>query len=261
MPAHDVRLARLVHRARWPRGALPSAGRVLMSSPLAALRLLLGGNFPALALPAGAPVLAEAARHCRVRRLAAGATLFAQGAAARALHGVVEGEMDLRFGAVDGAVSTIEVAPPGRLFGLAALAGGQPSSYEAVARQASQVLVIGPTAYQCLMDHLPGFGRALMAEFAQRHDGTLRLLQASRQLSAGERLSIALAQLRDAGRAGPLEADGACLVRTTQAELAALAGLSRQTVNQWLQRLQAQGRLRIVYGGLRVQAAPPRRAG
>lgn len=232
-----------------------------MSSPVAALRRLIGHNFPALPLSADAPALAEAARHCRVRRLAAGATLFVQGSAARGLYGVVEGEMDLRFSAVDGAVSTIEVAPPGRLFGLAALAGGRPSSYEAVARHASQVLVIAPAAYECLMDRLPGFGRALMAEFAQRHDGTLRLLHASRLQSAAERLSIALAQLRDAGRAGPPEEDGACLVRTTQAELAALAGLSRQTVNQWLQRWQAQGWLRIVYGGLRMQASPPREAG
>ena len=223
-----------------------------MNSPLAALRLLIGRNFPALPLPADAPALAAAAPHCRVRRLAAGATLFAQGSEARALYGVVEGEMDLRFSAVDGAVSTIEVAPPGRLFGLAALAGGQPSSYEAVARLASRVLVIGPTAYECLMDGLPGFGRALMAAFAQRHDGTLRLLQASRQLSSSERLSLALAQLRDAGRAGPPAADGSCLVRATQAELAALAGLSRQTVNEWLQRLAAQGRLQVVYGGLRL---------
>lgn len=226
-----------------------------MSPTLAAMRTLIGRNFPHLPLPSDAPALAEAASHCRVRQLATGATLFAQGSATRALYGVVGGEMALRFCAVDGAVSTIEVAPPGRLFGLAALAGGQPSSYEAVAQRASQVLVIGPLAYEGLMDRLPGFGRALMAEFAQRHDGTLRLLQASRLQSAAERLSIALAQLRDSGRAGPPGADGSCLVRTTQAELAALAGLSRQTVNEWLRRLAAQGRLKIVYGGLRL---PPR---
>jgi CRP/FNR family cyclic AMP-dependent transcriptional regulator len=229
-----------------------------MSPTLAALRTLIGGNFPRLPLPAQAPALAAALPHCRLRRLATGDTLFAQGAVARALYGVVEGEMDLRFCAVDGAVSTIEVAPPGRLFGLAALAGGQASSYEAVVRRPSRVLVIGLSAYECLMDELPGFGRALMAEFAQRHDGTLRLLQASRQQSASERLSIALAQLRDSGRAEPPDPSGTRLLRTTQAELAALAGLSRQTVNECLRRLADQGRLQVVYGGLRLNAQLPR---
>ncbi|NRF69529.1 Crp/Fnr family transcriptional regulator [Aquincola sp. S2] len=219
------------------------------------LRALLGANFPELPLDtaAAAAALGAALPHCRLKRLSPGATLFAQGAPAAALYGVIDGELALRFGAVDGAVSTIELAARHRLFGLAAFAGGMPSSYEAVAHRASQVLVIGRAGYELLMDGLPGFGRALMREFAQRHDGALRLLQASRLQSASERLSLALTHLRDhAGRAEAPAPDGSVLLRTTQAELAALAGLSRQTVNEWLQRMAAQGRLQPVYGGIRL---------
>lgn len=223
-----------------------------MSSTALRLRSLLAANFPQLIVPPDAPALAAALPHCRVRRLAAGATLFAQGSTGMALYGVVDGELALRFSAVDGAVSTIELAGRQRLFGLAALAGRAPSSYEAVAQRASQVLVIGRPAYECLMDGLPGFGRALMQEFAQRHDGTLRMLQASRLQSASERLSLALLQLCDAGRAEASDGSGSRLVRTTQAELAALAGLSRQTVNEWLRRMAALGRLQTVYGGIRL---------
>ncbi|WP_284616207.1 Crp/Fnr family transcriptional regulator [Aquabacterium humicola] len=219
------------------------------------LHALLGANFPDLRLEsvAAAAVLGRALPHCRVRRLAAGATLFAQGAPATALYGVIDGELALRFAGVDGALSTIELATRHRLFGLAAFAGGSASSYEAVAQQASQVFVIGRAGYDLLMDGLPGFGRALMREFAQRHDGMLRLLEASRLQSAPERLSLALAQLRAAGRAEAPDADGCVLLRTTQAELAALAGLSRQTVNEWLRRLGAQGRIETVYGGVRLR--------
>lgn len=220
-----------------------------------ALQALLAANFPELALdtaPAAA-ALDTALPHCRLRRLRAGATLFAQGAAARALYGVIDGEMAMRFGSADGAESTIELAGPMRLFGLAAFASGHPSSYEAVAHRASTVLAIGRVGYEALMDGLPGFGRALMREFALRHDGTLRMLQASRLQPAAERLSLVIAQLCAAGRVSPPEQDGTRLLKATQAQLAALAGLSRQTVNEALRGLAAEGRLEIVYGGVRLR--------
>src|SRR5438132_10984894 len=48
----------------------------------------------------------------RVRRLAAGATLFAQGDVAAAMYGVLAGEVDLRFSTADGHGSVVERAPP-----------------------------------------------------------------------------------------------------------------------------------------------------
>jgi DNA-binding GntR family transcriptional regulator len=42
------------------------------------------------------------------------------------------------------------------------------------------------------------------------------------------------------------------VLRITQQELAYLVGLSRQRVNEALATLQAQGMIRVEYGGLRV---------
>jgi CRP-like cAMP-binding protein len=42
------------------------------------------------------------------------------------------------------------------------------------------------------------------------------------------------------------------ILRITQQELAYLVGLSRQRVNVALKRLEAQGAIRIEYGGMRV---------
>jgi len=235
---------------------MTTATATATATALQALQALLAANFPQLAFDAVPAVVAmEAALpHCRRCRLRAGATLFAQGSAARALYGVVEGEMVMRFGSADGAESTIELAGPMRLFGLAAFASGHPSSYEAVAHRSSTVLAIGGPAYAALMDGLPGFGRALMHEFASRFDGTLRMLQASRLQPAAERLTLVIAQLCAAGRVSPPGQDGTRLLRATQAQLAALAGLSRQTVNEALRGLAAEGRLEIVYGGVRLRA-------
>lgn len=207
-----------------------------------ALQRVLDALFPGIALPAGLAVPR--------RRLADGRSLFVQGQRTNAFYAVAAGEIEARFTGVDGTVSVLENIAPPRLFGLAAFAAGQPAGYEAVARGASEVLVIGREAYVRLMDEVPGFARALLAEFAHRHDGTLRLLQAARHQGAAERFALALAQMtRERGRrdeAGWLE------VPATQTELAQLAHLSRQTVNELLQAAQVEGRLRLGRGRLWV---------
>jgi len=187
---------------------------------------------------------------CRVHKLARGGVLLAQGQPTPALLGLLAGEIAIRFTTVDGDVSVIEHVPPGRLFGLSSFASGRPSTFEALATRATRVVAFGPAAYAYLMDEVPGFARALMREFAQRHDGALRLLEASRHRSAMERLSLALDQLVRTERVGEADAQGWRFVRTTQAELASLANLSRQTVNSLVGELAAQQRLRASYGGL-----------
>jgi len=176
------------------------------------------------------------------RRLASGRSLFVQGQRTTAFYAVAAGEIETRFTGVDGTVSVIEHVGPPRLFGLAAFAAGQPAEYEAVARGASEVLVIGREAYTLLMDEAPGFARALLAEFARRYDGTLRLLQAARHQSAAERFALALAQL--ARERGQPAADGWVIVTATQAELARLAHVSRQTANELLAAAEVDGKVR-----------------
>ncbi|MBW8845244.1 MAG: Crp/Fnr family transcriptional regulator [Burkholderiales bacterium] len=200
------------------------------------LQRVFDAHFPGLALPADIAALVTR------RRLPDGRSLFVQGQRTTAFYAVAAGEIETRFSGVDGTVSVLENVGPPRLFGLAAFAAGQPSEYEAVARGAGEVLVFGREAYTRLMDEVPGFARALLAEFARRYDGTLRLLQAARHQSAAERFGLALAQLaRERGRpaaAGWLE------VPATQAELARLAHLSRQTANQLFAGAEAAGRVR-----------------
>lgn len=200
-----------------------------------ALQRVFEAHFPGVALPAD--IAAGIAR----RRLADGRSLFVQGQKTAAFYAVAAGEIQTRFTGADGTVSVIENVGPPRLFGLAAFAAGLPSEYEAVARGASEVLVFGREAYARLMDEVPGFARALLAEFARRYDGTLRLLQAARHLGAAERFALALAQLaRERGRA---LADGWIEVAATQTDLARLAHVSRQTANELLATAEREGRV------------------
>ena len=204
------------------------------------LRQVLAANFPDLELPPA--VAAQLPALVPLRRLASGRSLFVQGQRPMAFYAMVRGEIESRFTGVDGRVSVIAHVGAPRLFGLAAFAASLPSEYEAVARGPVEVLCIGREAYRLLMDEVPGFARALLAEFALRFDMTLQQLQAARHHAAADRFSAALTQLaRQRGEpAGP----GWVEVRATQTELAQLAHLSRQTVNEMLGAAEAAGQLR-----------------
>lgn len=185
-----------------------------------------------------------------LRRWARGAVVMRQGQPLPPLFGVVAGGLDMRFIAADGGVSVVEHTRPGQFFGLASFVSRLPSTYEAQTTAPTRLLVFGDAAYAMLMDEVPGFGRALMTEFARRYHGTLRLLAAARHQGAMERLTLALAQVRREQPEAGCDATGAIALCTTQAALGELAGLSRQTVNELLAQLVQQGRVRRSYGRL-----------
>ena len=202
----------------------------------------------------------EAESRLRTRRLAAGATLFAQGDATPALFGVLGGCIEARFSNAQGELSVVGNIEPGRTFGLASFVSGLPSAYEALALRPTRLLVIGPAAYAWLMDEVPGFARALMREFARRFDGTMKLLEAARHRGAEERLCIALQHLRLEGRATPVR-PGRWTLALTQSELAARANVSRQTANEWLAHWAARGWVARGYRALEILHWPTPAAG
>ena len=198
---------------------------------------------------------ADAESRLRTRRLAAGATLFAQGDPTPALFGVLAGSIESRFSNAQGQQSVVENVEAGHTFGLASFVTGLPSTYEALALEPTRLLVIGPAAYAWLMDEVPGFARALMREFARRYDGTLKLLEAARHRGAEERLCIALQHLRREGRATPA-GGGRWTMVLTQSELATRANVSRQTANEWLAQWAARGWIVRRYRSLEIARWP-----
>ncbi len=239
------------HRARQNVGmptieqpASPATGLQELSAVELALEKVRALNFPHLrSAPRSVTSLA-------IVRLARGRTLFAQGAPAKALYAVVSGEVMCRIAAEDGTSSVLEHVAPGGLFGLSGFAAGLPSRYEAVATQATQVLVIGSQAYDRLLDTWPGFARALIEALARRFDQNLLLLDHARHRDANTRLASALAQLRRERAVRDPAMPGVWTLSASQAELAQLAGVSRQTANAWLQGQGIQLGYRWMRGSL-----------
>ena len=216
-------------------------------------RALFDRNFPDV--PWSEQAWADAEARLRTRRLAAGATLFAQGSVSPGLFGVLQGAVEVRFSGTQGQLSVVSHVEAGRTFGLASFVTGLPSTYEAVAVEPTRLVVMGRAAYEGLMDGVPGFGRALLREFARHFDGNLKLLEAARHRSAEDRLCLALQQLRSEGRAAPAAAGGWSMP-LTQAELATRAGVSRQTANQWLAEWAGRGWIGRRYRGLEIARWP-----
>jgi CRP/FNR family cyclic AMP-dependent transcriptional regulator len=182
----------------------------------------------------------------RRRRLAPGQTLFAQGAPAPHFFLLMTGELSLDVSSAAGQTSSLDLLQGPALFGLSAFVTGRPSRFEARATQASQVWPIGEPTYTLLMDRWPGFARALLRRLAEHFDGNLGLLSSARHEGLGDRVKQAIRQL-------PFERakDGWLQAAITQAELARLAGVSRQGTNAWLREQQRAGLLEIGYGWLR----------
>jgi len=217
------------------------------------VRALFDLNFPDIAWTV--ELWSDAESRLRARKLAAGATLFAQGQVAPALFGVLAGCIETRFSTSQGQLSVVENVESGRTFGLASFVTGLPSTYEALALEPTRLLVISAPAYAWLMDEVPGFARALMREFARRYDGTLKLLEAARHRGAEERLCIALQHLRREGRATPA-GPGPWTMQLTQAELANRANVSRQTANEWLAQWAGRGWVVQRYRALEIVRWP-----
>lgn len=212
-------------------------------TPLDALRDCLPGLAePPQRLRAGFPPL-------RRRTLAAGQLLFTQGQAAGVFYLLESGRLRLEMGHPGGASALLSEVRGPTVLGLAAFATGRASSYEARALGTCRVWAIGPAPYAMLMDEWPGFARALLRRFAEHFDGNLRLLNTARHAPAAERLEAALRAVALEQRA-MCQADGWQRVRTTQAELAQRAGVSRQGANAWLRALQRRGGVQIGYGWL-----------
>ena len=206
-----------------------------MNAAVDALAALRAATFPQLAAPP-ATLRRELATTLSLRKLARGRLLFAQGGRCPALFAVLSGEIAIRLHAADGSSSLLEHVRPTRLFGLSAFATGLPSRYEAAASETTQLLLIGPAAL-CAADGplarlcpraAAGAGAAL-----RRHPAPAGVGAPPPPPPSG--CSWRWRSCAANAASGEAAATAAGDWRATQADPAELAGVSRQTANEWLQ--------------------------
>jgi CRP-like cAMP-binding protein len=162
--------------------------------------------------------------------------------------GVVEGLLKMSADNAQGLTMTFTGVPPGGWFGEGTALKREPYRYNIQALRKSVVAGLPVDTFHWLLDHSIGFNRFVMNQLNERLGQFIAAREIDRMANPDLRVARSLAALFN-----PVLYPGVGeILRITQQELAYLVGLSRQRVNEALSNLQAQGTIRIEYGGLRV---------
>ncbi|VXC47952.1 Crp/Fnr family transcriptional regulator [Pseudomonas sp. 8Z] len=216
-----------------------------MPDPHTHLARLLQGQWFA-ALP---PILRDALLEmAQVQRLDAGQRLFRRGDKPSGLYAVVDGAM--RVGAVSesGKEALLTLIEPPYWFGEISLFDGLPRTHDAFAESPSTLLLLPQAELLALLERQPQYWR----DFALLMSHKLRLafhaLEDMSLLPAAPRLARRLLLIAENyGEGEPRR-----VLHLAQEQLALMLSLSRQTTNQILKELAAQGIVRLTYGEIEI---------
>lgn len=210
-----------------------------------------GPDLGALDLLSGVPPSERAALVAVLARRgwAAGETVFGEGDPADAVHLVVAGRLVVRRTTARGDTVAFTVVGPGEAVGeLALLRPSGRRTTTVAALEASTTLVLPAAAFERLRARHPGVDRLLVDLLARRVTRLSDHLLDALWSPVEDRVLHRLAELARgyAPRAGTVR------LPLTQAELAELAGASRPATNRVLQRLVADGLVRLERGAVTV---------
>jgi len=162
--------------------------------------------------------------------------------------GVVEGLLKMSSDNDQGQTMTFSGLPPGGWFGEGTALKRESYRYNIQALRKSVVAGLPIDTFHWLLDHSIGFNRFVMNQLNERLAQFIAAREIDRMHNPDLRVARSLAALFN-----PVLFPGVGdVLRITQQELAYLVGLSRQRVNEALAALEAQGTIRVEYGGLRI---------
>jgi CRP/FNR family transcriptional regulator, cyclic AMP receptor protein len=192
----------------------------------------------------------------RVAEAAPGETLCRMGRPVTYWFGVVDGLLKMSTDNAEGQTMTFTGIPPGGWFGEGTALKREAYRYNIQALRKSLVAGLHVDTFHWLLDHSIGFNRFVMNQLNERLGQFIAAREIDRMTNPDIRVARSLASLFN-----PVLYPGVGeVLRITQQELAYLAGLSRQRVNEALNALQARALIRVEYGGLRVLDLPALRS-
>lgn len=177
----------------------------------------------------------------RVRSYAAGATIFREGGPGDALYIVVEGAVRISVLSPKGQEVTVALLGPGEFVGDLALLDGRPRSASAIAVQATRTLVVTRDDFRRWLAERPAAALALLETLSVRVRRTDEALADLAFLDLSHRLAKRLLALA-AGENSRL--------KITQAELASMLGVSRESVNKQLNEFAREGWISLGRGSV-----------
>lgn len=183
-------------------------------------------------------------RRGRVQALPGGARIYALGDPPDGLKAVVEGEIRLISSPAPGQEATALIMGPGAWFGGLAAVDGGVQAYEAVAYGPVRVLHLSQAAFEQATADDPMLYRDMALLIAGFQRASLSMLSQT----LAQPITVRLARLL----AGAVRSSGSQTLRVRQEDLAAMIGVTRQTINKTLKALERQGMIAVSYRHLVV---------
>jgi len=180
-----------------------------------------------------------------IRRLPKGTVLFHEGDAVTALYRLLSGVVLLRKGDTDGNSVVTRMVTPYATLGFRAFAAHDCHSVTAHCATEVTVCCIPADAAELAFSNNRQLERAFALHVAHELTYAEDAVLAQMRLSVRDRLVLLLAQMAE--RFGTMQEDGSMVVRLPilRSDIAAMAGIARETFSRSLRRIEAEGLLKL----------------
>jgi CRP/FNR family cyclic AMP-dependent transcriptional regulator len=180
-----------------------------------------------------------------------GEVIFREGDSGDTCYVVRGGRVSIQREHMDGRTLTLAELRPGAIFGELAMFGRETRSATAEALEPTALLAILSGDVQRVIQSSPEIALKMLGAMADRlRRANERLLQQSFQTVAGRVASALLTQTIARQADGAPETD--VLIQATQAEIAQLAGTSRESASRFLATLEREGVVTLGRGKVTV---------
>jgi CRP-like cAMP-binding protein len=188
-------------------------------------------------------MLGGLAAHLRRRSFRRDTALFHKDQVGDALYIVESGRVRIFMPSEAGEELTVDVLGPGDVFGEMALLDGQPRSASAVTLEDAVLYVLGREEFQRQLAASPALAAAVLALLSARLRHVMEYAETLAFLDVYGRVAHVLLSMAE--RHGVHENGVVINVDLTQAELATMAGATRERINKALTAFRAQGLIEV----------------
>jgi len=176
--------------------------------------------------------------------------IFSRGDPPSGLFAALEGGVRVSSMAVEGKEVLLTVVDPPAWFGEIAVFDGLERTHDATAEGETLVLQVPQPALDALLTADPRYWRDLALLITHKLRLTFVVLEEAATLPIAVRLARRILQMAEGY--GEWHDRKSRVVSVKQEQLAAMLAISRQTANQALKKLEAQGIVRLTYGVIEI---------
>ncbi|MGE8453449.1 MAG: Crp/Fnr family transcriptional regulator [Pseudomonadales bacterium] len=186
-----------------------------------------------------------------VRSFSKRALISAQESSPKAMCAVLEGRVRVTRMLADGEESLYHVGNPGFWFGPLAVITNEKTTVSVIADTDGRLFVLSRAQFEQIVGEDPMAYRYFALLIAQRYAGVLRYTSVTKLMTPEARVRARLTELLLLQRS-LVPQSGPVTVKISQVDLAAMVGVSRQTLNELLKLMERRGLIEVAFRSIRV---------